>query len=126
MTAWKAFGAFAVEYLGMDAGAVPFFNDNHNDNENDNENLKPGTWNLKPSLRRKATRIKDFVMMSGNFGHNRDHSYFEKYPYLIRKCVSFGRRVGDLARHARIFPLDSLRFSFAIMWNGVRSAMRGE
>ena len=118
---WKAFGAFAVEYLGMDAGAVPFFNDNHNDNEN----LKPGTWNLKPSLRRKATRIKDFVMMSGNFGHNRDHSYFEKYPYLIRKCVSFGRRVGDLARHARIFPLDSLRFSFAIMWNGVRSAMGG-
>ena len=64
--------------------------------------------------------------MSGNFGHNRDHSYFEKYPYLVRKCVSFRRRVGDLARHARIFPIDSLRFSFTIMKNGLVSAMRGE
>lgn len=64
--------------------------------------------------------------MSGNFGHNRNHSYFEKYPYLIRKCFSFGRRVGDLARHARIFPIDSLRFFPAMLVNGVRSAMRVE
>ena len=107
MTAWKAFGAFSVEYLGMDAGAVPFYSD-------------AVKW------KKKAARIRDFVLMSGNFGHNRDHSYFEKYPYLVRKCVSFGRRVGDLARHARIFPLDSLRFLPAMLVNGVRSAVRGE
>ena len=107
LSEWRAFGAFAVEYLGMDASAVPFYSD-------------ATKW------RGKVSRIKDFVMMSGNFGHNRDHSYFEKYPYVVRKCISFGRRCGDLFRHARIFPLDSLRFSFAIMRNGVRSAMRGE
>ena len=107
MTAWRAFGAFAVEYLGMDAGAVPFYSDAEK-------------W------KRKASRIRDFVLMSGNFGHNRDHSFFEKYPYLIRKCVSFGRRLGDLARHARIFPLDSLRFFPAMLVNGVMSAVRGE
>ena len=107
MSEWRAFGAFAVEYLGMDASAVPFYSD-------------AAKW------KGKASRIKDFVMMSGNFGHNRDSSYFQKYPYLIRKCISFGRHIGDLFRHARIFPLDSLRFSFAIMRNGVRSAMRGE
>lgn len=107
MTAWRAFGAFAVEYLGMDAAAMPFYSD-------------AAKW------KRKASRIRDFVLMSGNFGHNRDHSYFEKYPYLMRKCVSFGRRVGDLARHARIFPIDSLRFSPAMLVNGVRSAVRGE
>ena len=111
MTAWRAFGALAVEYLGMPAEAMPLFNENDNHNEN---------------LRRKAERIKDFVLISGNFGHNRDQSYFEKYPYLVRKCVSFGRRVGDLARHARIFPLDSLRFLPAMLLNGVRSAINGE
>ena len=75
---------------------------------------------------KKADRIMEFILKSGNMGHNRDMSHFSKYPYLIRKCVSMGRRIGDLINHARIFPLDSLRFFPTIMWNGVRSAMRGE
>lgn len=107
MTAWKAVGAFAVEDLGMDAESMPFYSD-------------AAKW------KRKAFRIKDFILMSGNFGHNRDHSYFEKYPYLLRKFVSFGRRVGDLVRHARVFPLDSLRFFPRILINGLNSAVRGE
>ncbi len=107
MSEWKAFGAFAAESLGMDAEAVPFYSDDYR-------------W------KRKAERILEFIMMSGNFGHNRDRSYFEKYPYLVRKCISFGRRVGDLFRHARIFPLDSLRFFPRLLINGVRSAARGE
>lgn len=107
MTSWKAFGAFAVEYLGMPVEAMPFYSD-------------------KKKWKRKASKIRDFVMMSGNFGHNRDNSYFKKYPYLIRKCISFGRRMGDLLRHARIFPLDSLRFFPSMLFNGLRSAARGE
>lgn len=107
MTAWKAYGAFAVEYLGMDAVAMPFYSHN-------------------PKWSKKTKRIEEFVMEVGNFGHNRDRSYFEKYPYVIRKAISFGRRVGDLYRHARIFPLDSCRFLPSIVVNGVRSAMRGE
>ena len=128
MTAWRAFGALAVEWLGLPLTVyrLLFFDENFNENFNDNENLKLETWNLKPSLRRKAERIKDFVLMSGNFGHNRDHSYFEKSPYLVRKCVSFRRRVGDLARHARVFPLDSLRFFPSMLVNGVGSAVNGE
>ena len=107
MTAWKAFAAFAVEYLGMDAAAMPLYSD-------------AAKW------KRKASCIRRFVMSVGNMGHNRDLSYYEKYPYLIRKCVSFGRRVGDLARHARIFPIDSLRFFPRILINGLNSAVRGE
>lgn len=107
MTSWKAFGAFAVEYLGMPVEAMPFYSE-------------------KKKWKRKASKIRDFVMMSGNFGHNRDNSYFKKYPYLIRKCISFGRRMGDLLRHARIFPLDSLRFFPSMLFNGLRSAARGE
>ena len=107
MSVWKAFGAFAVEYLGMESAAMPIYD-------------------VAPKWKRKANRIKDFIMMSGNFGHNRDQSYYQKYPYLVRKCISFGRRVGDLFHHARIFPLDSLRFFHRLLINGVRSAARGE
>lgn len=106
MTEWKAFGALAIDYLGMPVDAMPFYSDS----------IK---W------KKKAKQIMAFVMMSGNFGHSRDSSYM-KYPYLIRKCFSMVRRIGDSFRHARIFPIDSLRFSFSIMWNGVTSAIRGE
>lgn len=75
---------------------------------------------------RKADRIMKFILKSGNMGHNRDMSHFSQKPYLVRKCVSTGRRIGDLINHARIFPLDSLQFFPRIMWNGVRSAVRGE
>jgi len=75
---------------------------------------------------KKADRIMEFVLKTGNMGHNRDMSHFSKQHYLIRKCVSMGRRIGDLINHARIFPLNSLRFFPSIMWNGMRSAMRGE
>lgn len=112
MSEWRAFGAFAVEYLGMPAEAMPMFD---------------SSFKFQDSgIKRKIERIKDFVLMSGNFGHNRDMSYYCKYPYIIRKCCSMWMRVKDLYHHARIFPLDSLRFFPRIMWNGMRSAVRGE
>ena len=106
-TAWMAFGAFAVEYLGMPTDAIPLYS----------PDLK---W------KSKAKRVLCFVMKSGNFGQNRDFSYYDKYPYFIRKVCSMGRRIGDLARHTRIFPWDSIRFCPAIMFNGLQSAFRGE
>lgn len=107
MSEWKAFGAFAVNYLGMDPSAVPFYSD-------------ATKW------KRRAERIQTFIMMSGNFGHSRDTSYFQKYPYVLRKTISLSRRVGDLFRHASIFPLDSIRFFPNILYNGLISAARGE
>lgn len=106
MTAWKAFGAYAVEYLGMPAEAMPFYSGNKR-------------WI------NKAQHINSFILSVGNMGHNREKCY-GNYPYLIRKCISAFRRIGDLASHARAFPMDSLKFSFAILQNGVNSAIRGE
>lgn len=104
---WRAFGAFAVEYLGMPSDAIPMYS--------------PGKkW------KRKADKICVFILEVGNFGHNRDFSYYQKYPYLVRKSISLCQRIGDLARHALIFPLDSLRFFPKIFFNGLRSAYRGE
>lgn len=104
---WKSFAALAVNDLGMPEESMPMYDDAEK-------------WS------RKAEQIKAFVMSVGNFGHNRDMRYYGKYPYLVRKCISMGQRVGDLIRHAKIFPLDSLLFFPRIMINGVISAARGE
>lgn len=104
---WRAFAAYSVEYLGMPTDVLPLYSDGER-------------W------KRKAKRIQNFILMSGNFGQNRDSSYFQKYPYVIRKCFSLGRRIGDLFHHASVFPLDSLRFFPGIVFNGLRSAANGE
>lgn len=105
MSEWRAFGAMTVDYLGMPDDAMPLY---------------------CPRYISKGKRVMKFVMQVGNFGHSRDNSYYEKYPYIVRKVYSSGRRIGDLWRHARIFPLDSLRFLPNIMFNGLRSAVNRE
>ena len=104
---WKAFGAFAVEYLGMPKRAMPYYS----------ADVK---W------KKKTEKICAFILKTGNMGHNRDMSHFSNKPYLVRKCVSLCRRIGDLINHAYIFPLNSLRLFPIIVFNGVRSVMKGE
>ena len=112
MSEWKAFGAFAVDYLGMPAETMPFYSDD----------VK---W------KKKASRICNFILEVGNMGHNRgswlmEHDSWLCRQYVVHKAFSMGRRCGDLIRHARIFPLDSLKFFPSIMFNGMMSAVRGE
>ena len=109
MSEWKAFGALAIEYLGFPKDSMPLLNVDLNDN-----------------LKKKAERIKEFILEVGNFGHNRDNSYFQKHSYFVQKCISAWRRVTDLCRHATIFPVNSVRFFFGIMYNGFVSTLRGE
>ena len=109
MTEWKAFGTFAVEYLGMPCDAMPLV---------DNKIIK--------QYQRRAKLIMEFVMKVGNFGQNRDLSYYEKYPYVIRKVISLGQRCKDLFHHVSIFPFDSLCFTPYIVFDGLRNATRGE
>lgn len=104
---WRAFGAFAVDYLGMPSEAMPMYSADEK-------------W------KRKAQKICSFVLEVGNFGHNRDMGYYNSKPYLVRKTISLGRRCSDLFRHVSIFPLDSLRFFPNILFNGLRSTARGE
>lgn len=80
------------------------------------------------NLNKKAERIMKLILEVGNFGHNRmvHGEGLKVHGYFWRKCYSAWWRVKDVCHHARIFPMDTLRFSAAIMFNGVRSAMRGE
>lgn len=107
MSEWKAFGAFAVEFLGMPVDAMPLYS-------------ADAKW------KKKANRICAFIMEVGNMGQNRDMSYYQDKSYFMQKVLSMGRRCGDLWRHAKIFPLDSVKFFPSIMFNGIMSAVRGE
>lgn len=105
MSEWKAFGAFAVEYLGMPTGTMPFYEDSEK-------------W------RKKAEMINRFILEVGNFGHNRNAGAYMGKSFVVKKAISFKQRVGDICRHARIFPWDSLRFFCGIMKTGVVAAIR--
>ncbi len=96
MTEWKAFGALVVDYLGMPVKA-PLYdeNDNHND-----------------KLKRKAERIMQFVLECGNFGHNREAA--------TGKINSAWYKLRDFIRHSLVFPVDSVRFFFHFMIDGLK------
>lgn len=107
MSEWKAFGALAVEYLGMPVEAMPFYSDS-------------------PKWSRKAERVMGFVLETGNFGHNRDYSYYKKYPYLVFKLISLWRHIMDTFRYFRLFPLDSLKVLWLKMQVGLMVSIQGK
>ena len=109
MTEWQAFGAFAVEYMGMPVDAMPMYS-------------SASTW------QRKAVKIQKFILMSGNMGHCRgswlkEHDSWFAKQYVVKKAFSMGRRIGDVINHAKIFPLDSVRFMISILFHGIQDAM---
>ena len=107
MTEWKAFAAYAVDFLGVPAKAMPLY---------DGANK----W------KRKAEKIQDFIVKVGNFGHNMDGSYFKKYPFVMRKTISMWRRISALFKHCGIFPLQTVRYFPHVIYAGLWSAVRGE
>ena len=106
MSEWKAFSALAVEWLGMPVEAMPFYSSS-------------------ALIRWKVRRILGFVMETGNYGHNRDMSYYNRYPYLIRKAISLWRHTWDFLRQLMIFPLDALRVWALMIKEGVEAVRKG-
>lgn len=89
-TEWVAFASFAVNVLGIPKDSMPYY-------------CESNKW------RKKAEYILKEVMDNGNFGHNRDVSYQQKYSVSIRKMVSFWYLTRDSIRNFLIFPLDSMK-----------------
>ena len=114
----------------MPVEAMPLFNTNDDLNAN----------------MRNADRICKFVLDVGNFGQNREiraKNYRAKNcrakncgakncgakgrgDYFWRKFISFWRRLSDMLRHFRLFPLDSFRFFSGVLRSGLHAAVRGE
>lgn len=89
---WKAFAALAVNWLGMPVDAIPLYSSDKK-------------WI------RKASRILGFVLESGNFGHNREAAQ--------GKLHSVWLKTKDFARLSLVFPLDSIKFFFHFLGNGI-------
>lgn len=96
MSEWKAFYNLASRYLGMpDLGGSLMACDSQFD--------------------KMADRIMAFVMETGNFGHNRHNAE--------GKLRSLWHKTKDFARHAQVFPLDSIKFYFHFVGDGIKVAM---
>lgn len=101
MTEWKAFYNLASKYLGMpDYGLGLMVHDSRYD--------------------KKADRIMEFVLETGNFGHNREIK--RSTNYLVGKTQAAWFKMGDFARHARVFPLDSVKFYCHYLVDGIKQA----
>lgn len=105
MSEWRAFAALAIDILGFPTEAMPFY-------EADSK------W------KKKAESILDFVMDTGNFGHNRDVSYQKKTPTLLRKFITLSRQTMDSIRHFFIFPLDAVKAWWSLFVVGIIDAVK--
>ena len=107
MTEWKSFAALAVDYLGMPVEAIPYYSDSRK-------------WS------RKAQKIMTFILETGNFGHNRDYSYYKKYPFVVFKAISFWRHIKDFGRYFVIFPLDAIKITWTRICHGFSVVLKGK
>lgn len=107
LSEWKAFAAYAVEYLGMPAEAMPLYD-------------SAARW------KRKARRLSAFMFETGNLGHNRGKGrLWKKYPYLVYKIIALWIHVGDFFQRVRIFPYDSCRVFWRILVGGLKAVAEG-
>ena len=105
LTEWETFAALAVDWLGMPKEAMPLYSS-------------------KEKWSRKAERVLSFILETGNFGHNRDKSYYEKYPVVVYKAISLWRNTSDSLRHFLIFPKDAARVWGIRLKDGVVQVVR--
>lgn len=96
MSEWKAFYNLANRYLGMlDLDSRFMIHDSR--------------------FNKKADRIMELVLESGNFGHNKDLSYRTKYSGITYKIVAAWRRLLDFGLLIPVFPLDAPKFYLTYM-----------
>lgn len=90
MTEWKSFAALAVNCLGMPSNAMPLYD-------------------TSVKWKKKAQRVLDVIMSTGNFGMSKDFSYKQNNPLVIRLVISLWRHSVESITRALIFPIDSLK-----------------
>ena len=87
-TEWKAFAAFSVDWLGLPVEAMPLYED-------------------KKKWHKKAIRVRDLILETGNLGHNNDVSYRSKTTKWNGLLITFGRRLMEFIRISTIFPINA-------------------
>lgn len=105
LSEWCAFAHLAVNFLGMPADTMPLYNSRV-------------VW------KKKANRVLDFILETGNFGHNRGHCYDHEYSFIKRKFLVFGHITQDFSKYIRIFPKSAMKVWFHMMVVGVLGLVR--
>lgn len=100
---WKAFGALAVNWLGMPVEAMLLYDEKYI---------------------RKGEKLLEFILAVGNFGHNRELSYTMEQAAFVRKFNITKAQLKDSVRLTRIFPKDAPRFFFNFFWDGLKNSVR--
>lgn len=85
MPEWKAFAALAVSYLGMPGEAMPLYD-------------------ASPKWKNKASRVLSIILEAGNFGHNKDLSYYENHSRMGAKVISVWKHTEDSFKVYILFP----------------------
>lgn len=106
MSEWKVFGSLAVHHLGMPQEFMPFYSDSK-------------------SYQQKADRVLAFILETGNFGHNRDNSYYNNTNAIVRGMISLWRHTCDSFKHSFIFPVDSVRIWCRVFVLGTKDVLCG-
>ena len=105
MEEWQVFGAFVVKYLGMPEEVMPFYDS---------------------KFTRKSSLIQKIVLETGNFGHNRDLSYREKYPKPLMLAITFFRRLYEYSRFVYLFPKNALKFYIIYLTDRIKAVFAGK
>lgn len=96
---WKAFAAFAVEYLDMPQKAMPLYDNSRK-------------W------QKKASFLKGLIMEAGNLGINNESYRFSQLE-KVNKWAVFWRRLKEFSRLTLLFPLDAPLFFCTYLFNRI-------
>lgn len=107
MTEWNVFAALAVEFLGMPVESMPLYS-------------------TEVRWKKKACKVMDFVLKSGNLGQNNNGCYRNKYPLIIWKTISLWHYIRNTITHLEIFPKDSIIVFSRMVCTGVRDVSKGK
>lgn len=105
VTEWKTFAALAVDTLGMDTSALPLYSNDIR-------------W------KKKAEKVLDIIMKTGNLGQNNDLSYQTKYNPILRKIKTYSILTKESLKHIAIFPLDSIKAWWYITAKGINGCFQ--
>lgn len=102
---WQTFGCFAVKYFGLPEEEMPMYNNKYT---------------------KKADKIRDFLIASGNFGKSRGYRDYSKDCYIIRKAKSLFIKGGYIINLLPVFPGNTIRFFFIFLSTGFSYAVKGK
>ena len=122
MVQWKSFAALMEMYLGMPAGIVPFTEFTTSECADASGSSSSG---IPAKYQRKARRMLNYILYTGNMGKNRDVSYRKKKPYLAKKAISAYMILCNAWRLGRIFPGFVFRISLKGLAGGVTDLAEG-